>query len=214
MITVRAKYPSENPSGKEDVRTHTRVWLRFIGSFSAFDLAAVAMLAALGVASKPLVGPLARLVTGPLNVPGGVLAGGFYMAWLVMARILTGRVGAAFLTGLVQGILVLVLGMYGNHGVMTLVTYSLPGLASDIVLFRRNGRTVSALAAFAAGLTANVTGTAAVAQVLFRLPVPALVLAVSAAALSGGLGGLAAHAVASRLSAWTAKAAVGTGRHE
>lgn len=208
VIAVYARTSSDESSSKElKPGTHTRMWLKFIRSFSAFDLAAVAMLAALGIASKPVVGPLARLVTGPLNMPGGVVAGGFYMVWIVMARILTGRVGAAFLTGLVQGILVLALGIYGNHGVMTLVTYSLPGFAADLMLFPMRRRRVSALAAFAAGAAANVAGTAAVAQALFRLPAQVLVLALAVAALTGGLGGLVALAVASKLSTGTARTA-------
>ena len=40
--------------------------------FTMFDLLIVTMMAVLGVAIKPVVVPLAHIITGPLYVPGGL----------------------------------------------------------------------------------------------------------------------------------------------
>jgi hypothetical protein len=56
-----------------------------------FDLVVIAMMASLGVAIKPVVVPLAHIITGPLYIPGGVIAGGFYMMWIVLGAGLVGN---------------------------------------------------------------------------------------------------------------------------
>ena len=58
--------------------------------FTLVDHMVMAMLAASGIAIKVVVVPLAQMVTGPLLIPGGVVAGGFYMLFLVLASAITG----------------------------------------------------------------------------------------------------------------------------
>ena len=95
---------------------------KLLAGFSVRDLVLIAAMAALGVAIKPVVVPLAHLVSTPLMIPGGALAGGLYMMWIVMAFGLTGKRGAATLAGLVQAILVMISGVNGSHGVLSLVS--------------------------------------------------------------------------------------------
>ncbi|GAG99538.1 unnamed protein product, partial [marine sediment metagenome] len=52
---------------------------KFLQRFSLFDLVIIAMVAALGIATKPVITPLVHIITGPLFIPGGAIAGGFYM---------------------------------------------------------------------------------------------------------------------------------------
>jgi len=92
------------------------------------------MMAALGIAIKPVIVPLAHIVTGPLFIPGGVVAGGFYMMWLVLGFGLTGKRGTATLIGLIQAFVVLGTGFFGSHGVMSLLTYTVPGIMADLGL--------------------------------------------------------------------------------
>ena len=66
-----------------------------LARFSLFDLIIIAMMAALGIAIKPVVVPLAHIITGPLFIPSGAVAGGFYMMWLVLGLGLTGKRGTA-----------------------------------------------------------------------------------------------------------------------
>ena len=101
---------------------------KFLSRFSMFDLVVIAMMASLGVAIKPVVVPLAHIITGPLYIPGGVIAGGFYMMWIVLGAGLVGKLGTAPLISSVQAIMVISIGVLGTHGIMSLMTYILPGL--------------------------------------------------------------------------------------
>lgn len=168
---------------------------RFLDKFSVFDFIIIAMISALGIASKPLIVPLSHIITGPLLIPGGVVAGGFYMLWLVLGAGLTGKYGAATLIGVVQALLVFGTGIFGSHGAMTLLTYTLPGLVVDLSLFFIRHRVCCAPCAFLAGLAANVTGSSLVNIIYFRLPLVPLVLSLAVAALSGGLGGIIAYKI-------------------
>lgn len=167
---------------------------RILRRFSIFDLIVLALMACLGIATKPIIVPLTQIITGPLFVPGGVIAGGFYMMWLVMAAGLVQKAGAGTLTAAVQAVMITALGIFGTHGVASLATYLLPGIAVDaVMLFWRYKST--ATSCFAAGIAANICGTALVNLVFFRLPWIPLVLSLASASLSGGLGGLIAYGV-------------------
>ena len=171
-------------------------WLK---SFSLFDLLLCSLMAALGIAVKSVVVPLVHIITGALLIPGGALAGGFYMLFLVLACCLTHRLGAASVTALVQAILVMVTGLFGSHGVMSLVTYFLPGLAIDFVMFLTRHRGGCITCCFVGGMAANVVGTVAVNFTFFDLPLVPLLLSLALAALSGGLGGLLAYSMSKKL---------------
>ncbi|ATW24914.1 ECF transporter S component [Candidatus Formimonas warabiya] len=175
------------------------VFQRFLNRFSLYDLIIIAMMAALGIATKPVIVPLAHLVTGPLLIPSGAVAGGFYMMWLVLGAGLTGKRGAATLVALVQAILVMATGIVGSHGVLSLVTYTVPGIMADLGLLLTGHRVCCFPCAFGAGMLANMGGTFMVNFVYFRLPWIPLVLSLSAAALSGGLGGMLAFQICRQL---------------
>jgi len=160
-----------------------------------FDLVVLALMACLGIASKPIIVPLTHIVTGPLYIPGGVIAGGFYMMWIVLGAGLVRKTGAGTLVAAVQAIMVMALGIYGTHGLMSLFTYLLPGLAVDGVWVIMKGSKNQAVFCFFAGLAANASGVFLVNVVFFRLPLIPLLLILSSAALSGGLGGLVAYTV-------------------
>ena len=57
-------------------------------NFSVFELITIALTASLGLASKPIITPLTHIITGPLFIPGGAVAGGFYMMWSVLGAAL------------------------------------------------------------------------------------------------------------------------------
>lgn len=166
-----------------------------LARFSMFDLILLALMACLGVATKPIVVPLAQIITGPLYVPGGVIAGGFYMMWLVIGAGLVRKTGAATLIAAVQALMIVSLGIFGTHGLMSLVTYLLPGVAVDLVMLLSRHKGCCIGCCFAGGIAANISGTYLVNLVFFRLPLIPLVLSLSSALLSGGLGGIIAHSV-------------------
>jgi len=165
---------------------------RAIRRFTVRELVLIAVMAALGIALKPIVVPFAHLVSAPLLIPGGALAGGLYMMWLVVAMGLTGKRGTATLVGVVQAILVLITGVAGSHGLMSLLSYTLPGIVMDLGLFVMRHRVCCLTCAFVAGILANVTGTVVVNCIFFSLPLIPLLLSLAVAAFSGGLGGLLA----------------------
>jgi hypothetical protein len=175
---------------------------RFLASFSVFNIIVVAMCAGLGIAVKPVIVPLVHIITGPLFIPGGAVAGGFYMLFIVIAVGLVQKRGVATLTCAVQAVLVLITGVLGSHGIMSLITYVLPGVLVDLLLLlmrRHNG--CCAFCCFLAGMAANLAGTFLSNMVFFRLPFVPLMLTLLAALLSGGLGGLVAWGVIKKLRA-------------
>jgi ABC-type cobalt transport system, permease component. len=168
---------------------------KILAKFSLFDLVIIAMMASLGIAVKTVIVPLTHIITGVLFIPGGAAAGGLYMMWLVLAVGITGKPGAATLTGFVQALVVMSTGITGSHGALSLLTYTVPGIMADLGLLIIGHRVCCVGCAFLAGLMANAAGTALVNLAYFRLPLIPLVLSLSTAALSGGLGGIIAHKI-------------------
>ncbi|MCL2125343.1 MAG: ECF transporter S component [Oscillospiraceae bacterium] len=158
--------------------------------FSVKDLVLIAAMAALGLAIKAIITPLIQLASAPLFIPGGSLAGGLYMMWLAMAASLTGKRGAATFAALVQAILVILTGIGGSHGILSLISYTLPGLAIDLWLLISRHRACCLPCIFISCILANLCGTMAVNMIFFSLPLIPLLLTLTAAALSGGVGGV------------------------
>ncbi len=175
------------------------LWRKFLDKFSIYDLIIIAMMSALGIAIKPIIAPLAHIITGTLLIPGGALAGGFYMMWLVLGFGITGKRGTMSLIGLIQAIMVTATGMVGSQGVLSLLSYTAPGVLADLGLFLIGHRVCCLPCAFLAGMLCNIAGTGIVNYLYYRLPAIPLVLSLSTAALSGGLGGLIAFKIVQQL---------------
>jgi hypothetical protein len=165
---------------------------RSLKRFSVRELILIAAMAAAGIAVKPVIVPLAHLISRPLMIPGGALAGGLYMMWLVVAMGLTQKYGAGTLVGLIQAILVMVAGVSGSHGIMSLISYTMPGIVMDLGLWIIRHRVCCRSCAFLAGILANATGAIMVNMIFFSLPLIPLLLSIMAASFSGGVGGLLA----------------------
>lgn len=172
---------------------------RFLNRFSILEIIIIALIAAIGVAIKPVIVPLAHIITGPLYIPGGAIAGGLYMMWIVLGAGLVEKKGTATLISIVQAIMVISLGIYGNHGILSLITYILPGIMVDLYLLLFRVKELNMWDYFIGGILANISGTFLVNAIFFRLPFIPLMLTLSAASLSGGIGGLIAYTVTSRL---------------
>ena len=166
---------------------------RALRKFTAFELLIITMMAALGIAVKSVVVPLAQMITGPFYIPGGVVAGGFYMLWIVLGYGLVNKAGTATLISIIQALLVIAVGFFGNQGAVSLITYITPGVFVDILYLIIRGGPNSPMRAFAGGVVANIAGTLMVSLLLFRLPLIPLLLSLTAASLSGGFGGLIAY---------------------
>jgi len=95
--------------------------------------------------------------------------------------------------------MVLILGVGGNHGALTVVSYSLTGLAVDLVMLVLKHRGCCLLCCFFGGMAANMTGTLIVNLAFFNMPLVPLLLSLVVAALSGGGGGALAWALTKQL---------------
>ena len=168
----------------------TKTRKRFFDKFSSFELIVIVVMAALGVAIKPIIVPIAHIVCGPLMIPSGAMAGGLYMMWMVIGYCLVRKRGTAFMIALVQTLLVVFTGIVGSHGIMTFITYLGPGIAVELIMFLVPRRGTSRGVCLAAGTAANVVGTLAVNFVFFRTPGVYLILVLAIASLSGMIGGL------------------------
>ncbi len=172
--------------------------MKFIAKYSSQELLYMAVLAALGLAVKPIVTPLIHLISTPLMIPGGSLAGGFYMMWLVLAPCLIKRPGAAFIVGFIQAIVILSLGYFGNHGAVSLLSYSLPGLAVEIIaLIFRNKNSIAFH--IVSCVAANISGAIIVTILIMRLATIPFTISLIAAAISGIFGGILSHTVLQKL---------------
>lgn len=158
--------------------------------FTSFEIVIMALIAGIGIAVKPFISYLAHIISGPLFIPAGALAGGFYMAFVIIGAAIVGKPFTATIVCIVQAIIVVVTGIYGSHGIASVLTYVLPGLIIDICfkLFKSYGSNM--LSCFVAGMLANMCGTFLVNFVFFRLPVVPLILSILLSLFSGGLGGL------------------------
>lgn len=156
--------------------------------FSTKDLIIIAVLAAIGLSIKPIVSPLSKMISTPLMLPGGSFAGGFYMMWLVLALALTGKPGSATIFGVIQAIVVLIQGSFGNHGALSLLTYTIPGIVVDLVgmAFARKDRLFPHLSLCA---LANMCGALIMAVVIFHHPPLMICVTLSTALASGIVGG-------------------------
>ena len=172
--------------------------MKFLSKYSSQELLYIAVLAAFGLAIKPIVTPLIHLISTPLMIPGGSLAGGFYLMWLVLAASIIHRPGAAFLVGFTQAIVILSLGYFGNHGAVSLVSYSLPGVAIEIfaLIFRKKETIFFHIFAC---VFANISGAIVVTLLIMRLATIPLIISLIAATISGIIGGILSHKIYEKL---------------
>ncbi len=171
----------------------------FLQKYTITDLILIAMLSALTIAVKAVAGTLVRMITGPLGIPGGALAGGFYMIWLALVIALVKKRGSALLLALVQALVLLITGIPGSHGIMGLVTYLAPALAVEAVFLFASAEKYNALHFVIGTMLANVTGTFASNLLFFRLSLLPFLFTLLSAAVSGAVGGFVGYLVYQRV---------------
>lgn len=165
---------------------------RFLNSYKVYDFIIIAMLSALGIAFKTVAGILVRMITGPLGVPGGALAGGLYMLWMPLGLAITGKKGTALLISLIQAVVLLISGAPGSHGIWTFLTYLAPAVLVEAVFFIK-GKQHNILHFVVATMFANIAGTFGSNLLFFRMSALPLIFTLVAAAFSGSLGGVIAY---------------------
>ena len=171
---------------------------KFISKIELKTLIGCMLLAAAGIASKIIITPLIHMLTGPLWIPGGVVAGGFYMFWLVFARAHLKQRGAGTLTAFFQALMVLLSGSVASHGILSLITYTLPGVGVDIGFFLF-GRSEREGAFLVGGMLSNFIGFLGSNFLFFKLPWIPFVVSGIISLFSGSLGGWLAYRIETKM---------------
>jgi len=172
--------------------------MKLLKIFSTQDLLYIAIFSALGLAIKPLITPIAIMLSRLLMITGGSMFGGFYMMWIVLAIAMVRKPWTGFLVGFVQGIVMLALGYVGTHGALSLITFTLPGFTADITAFFIKDFS-KPLSHIILCITANLAGTLIVSILIWQLPFIPLLISLGLSFLSGIVGGLLSFVIFKRL---------------
>jgi len=165
---------------------------------ATIDLVLMALFASLGIATKNVVHPLVAVITEPLYIPAGAVAGGIYMMWPVLAFAFVRKVGAASMTSLTQAFISLVM-PFGNFGLLSFVIYLAPGLAIDAFFLLSRHKACCAPCCMIATAIANAVGTVLVGALVLLLPLGVLSFLAVIAAISGSIGGFIANMLLVRI---------------
>ena len=150
-----------------------------------------------GMIAKRVVTPVLNPLTDLIRLPGGGAAAAFSLLFIVLGCTVTDWPFAATLCALAQGALAFCLGMTGYQGAFTLLTYSVPGVATDIV--RRFTPKGSAIYFFLSCCLGNLLCAVISNLLVFHLRSLTLLLWLLVAACFGGLAGILGHLVYGRL---------------
>jgi len=156
---------------------------------STLEAVFVVLMSACGIALKPIVGPMAKLIGSAFFIPAGAIAGAVYMMWPMLALLVVRRFGTAMLVGFIEGVIVLITGFYGSHGILSLITYIAPCLFIDITywLIRKNNKRILLFFPPAVG---NLVGSVIVGFFIMHIPPIPLLFSIIPAFIFGGIGGL------------------------
>lgn len=159
------------------------------------DLVTITILSALGGVLSTYVGYLANLVNSFLGTPfgAGQFIAGLHVFWLLLARGATGKHGSGTLTGLLKGLVEMMIGSV--HGVIVVIVSLVEGLIVDILLIRfKAGDRLGQIIAGGLATASNVF----IFQLLFLSGVPVTyILVITLLAFASGVifGGCFAHDV-------------------
>lgn len=150
-----------------------------------------------GMIAKRVVTPVLNPLTDLIRLPGGGAAAAFSLLFIVLGCTVTDWPFAATLSALTQGALAFCLGMTGYQGAFTLLTYTVPGVATDIVRwFTPRG---SEIYFFLSCCLGNLLCAVISNLLVFHLRSLTLLLWLLVAACFGGLAGMLGHLIYRRL---------------
>ncbi|MBN1154947.1 ECF transporter S component [candidate division KSB1 bacterium] len=159
---------------------------------STLDAVFITLMAAFGLALKPVVGPIGKLIGTLLFIPGGSISGAIYMIWPMLALLVVRRFGAATMVGLLEGVIVMMTGIYGSHGILSIFTYLIPCVIIDGLFWLIKPRENLFLHAIPTAF-GNLSGSFIVAYYIMHVPFVPLLIGLIPAFIFGGLGGILAY---------------------
>jgi hypothetical protein len=152
----------------------------------------IAFFAAIGMAVKQLVHPLAEFALAPFLLPVAPFVSGAYMMWLTTGRAVTGYRLAGTFIGAVQAFISFMM-VFGRHGLFSIPLYIATGICVDIIflLMGRWSRTLPGICLSTAA--SSVVGAVMVTGIELQMADAVLYASMMVAAASGLLGGIAAY---------------------
>ncbi|OQX95288.1 hypothetical protein B6I21_06225 [candidate division KSB1 bacterium 4572_119] len=153
---------------------------------STLDAVIIVLMAACGLAVKPVINPLFKLITSAFLISSGSVSGVIYMIFPMLALLIVRQPGSATMTGLIQGIIVLLTGIYGSHGIISILTYIAPGILIDFGFYLVGQKKWLIFFPTALG---NLGGNFLVGTLFLRLPTFPLILTCVTAFILGSMSG-------------------------
>lgn len=156
-----------------------------------------AYLAVLGMLVKPFLSPVFNMLTDFIRIPGGSVTAGISILFLVFGRVLINRPYTGLLIGFLQGVISLTTGISATVGALVLITYTLPGIAVDLVIGRTHQPLMIRMVL--AGACGVLAGAVSTNMLYFRMSLLPFILFYTFGVLSGGVGGYLAYQAVIRI---------------
>ncbi|MCK5224807.1 hypothetical protein KAR04_08545 [Candidatus Calescamantes bacterium] len=161
-----------------------------------YDLMVIGLMAASATALKPILAGLVHALKASLNIPGGAIIGGIYFLPLIVGKGVSRFGFTGFFIGLTQAILMITTGAYGANGVLSLVSFSLPGLMIDVIYYTIKHELWRAVIATA---LANATGLTLVMILLGKYPLNLFVILLGAGILGSAFMGIFNYGISKQI---------------
>jgi hypothetical protein len=169
------------------------------------ELIFMALCCLLGLFTKQLISPVTNAVTDLIRMPGGGMAGGLSMAFLLLGATFSSRRWAGTFMGFLQGLLALAFGMSGYQGIYAIFTYTVPGIAIDAMRLLWRGEYWQNGFFLLTCCLANASTAVASNLLVFHFHGLIFLLWVTLAACAGFFGGAMAGLIYKRLRFITSK---------
>ena len=114
------------------------------------------------------------------------------MMWLVLAVVMVNKKYTGTVFGVLQAVLVLLVGMAGKQGAFSLISYTLPGIVADLIFHAIKNRE-KLFTHLLLSTAANLTGSLATMVFFFKMPPIMIAVNAAFAIASGIMGGYLAY---------------------
>lgn len=166
-----------------------------IKRFSVKELVIMSLLATVGIVIKPAISGVTHVITSALYIPAGSVSGGLYFMPIIVGVSLIDKKFVGLIICLIQAMIASVTGVYGSHGLMSLITYTIPGIFLDLAYFLLHNIDNSHIVCILSGGICNIIGALIINYIFFMLPIIPLIFSLLLACCSGMVGGFVAGIV-------------------
>lgn len=160
--------------------------------FSTLDLIYIALFAGIGIGIKPVTMSISGFLKTLIPFPGGSLMGIVYSFIIFTGAGLVKKPGAVSFIGIIQAILVNLIG-FGSHGGLSLITYTVPCFFADGISYLA-GKLKTKLSYILGGGAFNMLGTIMMIVLFQRVTVTPTVILIGGGLsfVMGAIGGFLA----------------------